>query len=326
MRNKPAPHRSLAVLLGACAGLFVSAGATAQVEGGQNKSESGGAVLRVCADPDNLPQSNQQGEGFENKIAEQLARDLGRRLEYTYFPQRMGFVRNTLRQKDPVTHQFKCDVIIGVPKGYELTATTRPYMRSTYALVFRPRPELEGLATAGDLLKLPPEKLRTLRIGVFAQSPGADWLLRNDLLDRAAFYAAQSGDPHENPALIIERDLDAGNIDLAIVWGPVAGFLVRSHSASPAWRAVPFAHDPQIKFDYEISMGVRQGEKEWKETLDGWIAAHEQQVREILTGFHVPLLDATGNVIGAFRSDERVRASGVPKQIPLQLHAQSKDF
>ena len=100
----------------------------------------------MCADPDNLPLSNARGEGYENKIAEQLARDLGRQLEYTYFPQRMGFVRNTLRQKDPQTQQFKCDVIIGVPKGYELTATTRPYMRSTYALLFRHRPELESLA------------------------------------------------------------------------------------------------------------------------------------------------------------------------------------
>ena len=140
---------------GVCALLFASAAL------GQAAPQSAGAerTLRVCADPDNLPLSNARGEGYENKIAEQLARDLGRKLEYTYFPQRMGFVRNTLRQKDPQTQQFKCDVIIGVPKGYELTATTRPYMRSTYALVFRHRPELESLETADDLLKLPPEQL-----------------------------------------------------------------------------------------------------------------------------------------------------------------------
>src|SRR6185436_276694 len=135
---------------------------------GQGEPQAAGEhVLRVCADPDNLPLSNARGEGYENKIAEQLAHDLGRQVQYTYFPQRMGFVRNTLRQKDPQTQQFKCDVIIGVPKGYELTATTRPYMRSTYALLFRHRPELESLKTADDLLKLPPERLRALRIGVF---------------------------------------------------------------------------------------------------------------------------------------------------------------
>src|SRR5688572_3724799 len=104
--------------------------------------EEADAVLRVCADPNNLPLSNEQGEGYENKIAETLARDLGRRVEYTYFPQRMGFVRNTLRQRDEATQRYKCDVIIGVPKGYELTATTQPYMRSTYALVYASRADL----------------------------------------------------------------------------------------------------------------------------------------------------------------------------------------
>jgi quinoprotein dehydrogenase-associated probable ABC transporter substrate-binding protein len=273
--------------------------------------------LRVCADPDNLPLSNSRGEGYENKIAEQLARDLGRKLEYTYFPQRMGFVRNTLRQKDPQTQQFKCDVIIGVPKGYELTATTRPYMRSTYALVFRHRPELENLQTADDLLKLPPERLRALRIGVFGRSPGTDWLLRNNLLDRAVVYAAQSGDPAENPAHTVERDLAGEQIDLAILWGPMAGFLVGNHSEFPAWRAVPFVPEREIKFDYEISMGVRFGEKEWKDTLDQWIASHEESVRGILASYLVPLVDSQGKISADFRSAERLRAEGVPKRIPL---------
>jgi len=270
---------------------------------GQGEPQAAGEhVLRVCADPDNLPLSNARGEGYENKIAEQLAHDLGRQVQYTYFPQRMGFVRNTLRQKDPQTQQFKCDVIIGVPKGYELTATTRPYMRSTYALLFRHRPELANLEKADDLLKLAPEQLRALRIGVFGRSPGADWLLRNNLLDHAVMYSPQSGDPAENPAHIIERDLDADKIDLAILWGPMAGFLVGKHAGAPAWRAVPFALDREIKFDYEISMGVRFGEKEWKDMLDQWIATHEESVRGILTSFLVPLLDANGNVTANFRT------------------------
>ena len=299
---------------GVCAVLFAS------VAFGQGEPQAAGAerVLRVCADPDNLPLSNARGEGYENKIAEQLASDLGRKLEYTYFPQRMGFVRNTLRQKDPQTQQFKCDVIVGVPKGYELTATTRPYMRSTYALVFRHRPELESLQTPDDLLKLTPEQLRTLRIGVFGRSPGTDWLLRNNLLERAVVYSPQSGDPAENPAHTIERDLDAEKIDLAILWGPMAGFLVARHGAFPAWRAVPFVPEHEIKFDYEISMGVRFGEKEWKDTLDQWIASHEESLRGILASFLVPLVDAEGKVTADFRSSERLRAEGVPKRIPLQ--------
>jgi len=257
------------------------------------------AVLRVCADPGNLPLSNDRREGYENKIAEALARDLKRRLEFTWFPQRMGFVRNTLRQRDEQTQQFKCDVIIGVPKGYELTATTQPYMRSTYALLFRSRDEFAPLEMAEDLLKLPPQRLQALRIGVFGRSPGADWLLRNKLLDHAVFYAPQSGDPAESPAHLIEQDLGAGKIDMAIVWGPIGAFLQARHADSPAWRALPFSPDPGIKFDYEISMGVRFGEKEWKETLDQWIGTHQDEVRSILAGYGVPLLDANGKLIAA---------------------------
>jgi quinoprotein dehydrogenase-associated probable ABC transporter substrate-binding protein len=317
--HMPAHLRLLSAVCATCVGFF-PCDAFAQAAQ-QNAVRQDDTALRVCADPDNLPLSNERGEGFENKIAEQLARDLGRRLEYAYFPQRMGFVRNTLRFKDPMTQQFKCDVIIGVPKGYELTATTRSYMRSTYALVFRSRTDFDGLATAEDLLKLPADKLRALRIGVFGQSPGADWLLRNELLERGVFYTPQSADPHVNPALVIERDLSNDKIDVAIVWGPIAGHLVRAHSTYPAWRAVPFVPDREIKFDYEISMGVRFGEKEWKEALDRWIDAHEANVHEILATYLVPLVDANGNVTADFRSNERARESGVAKRIPLRLES-----
>lgn len=255
------------------------------------------AVLRVCADPGNMPLSNSQAEGYENKIAQALARDLGRSIEFTYFPQRMGFVRNTLRARDEATQQFKCDVIIGVPKGFELTATTRPYMRSTYALVFQAREEFARLQGPEDLLALPKERLHALRIGVFGRSPGADWLLRHDLMDHAVFYTPQSGDPAESPAHVLERDLSDGKIDMAIAWGPIAGFLESRHARSPAWRALPFKPDSAIKFDYEISMGVRFGEKEWKDTLDQWIDAHEREVQAILASYRVPLLDANGNLI-----------------------------
>lgn len=250
----------------------------------------------MCADPDNLPQSNQRGEGYENKIAEELARDLGRRVEYTYFPQRMGFVRNTLRQRDETTRQFKCDVIIGVPKGYELTATTRPYMHSTYALVFAEENGLHDLQTADDLLKLPRDRLSKLKIGVFGRSPGADWLLRNGLLEQAVMYAPQSGDPAENPAHTIEQDLKSKKIDVAIVWGPVAGYLVQRHKEAPPWQTAPFLPDPQIKFTYEIAMGVRFGEKQWQGELDAWIDAHQGRIDEILSSYRVPLLDASGKV------------------------------
>ncbi|MBM0106126.1 quinoprotein dehydrogenase-associated putative ABC transporter substrate-binding protein [Steroidobacter sp. S1-65] len=285
-----ASRRCNSVRLGASAliCLLLSPGATPA-----NQAES---VLRVCADPDNMPLSNRRGEGYENKIAEALASDLGRRVEYTFFPQRMGFVRNTLRARDEKTKQFKCDVIIGVPKGYELTATTRPYMHSTYAMVFAQRPEFGDLRAADDLMKLPRNKLASLRIGVFARSPGADWLLRNGLMERAVMYAAQSGDPAENPAHTIEQDLAANKIDLAIVWGPIAGFLVERHSGDRQWQAVPFLPDPQIKFDYEIAMGVRFGERQWQGVLDAWIDQHQSTIDRILSSYRIPLLDASGQL------------------------------
>jgi quinoprotein dehydrogenase-associated probable ABC transporter substrate-binding protein len=286
---------SAILLAGMCAGALAAAT--------QPNTEAG--VLRVCADPDNLPLSNERGEGYENRIAAKLAHDLGQSVEYTFFPQRMGFVRNTLRQRDEATQRYKCDVIVGVPKGYDLTATTQPYMRSTYAMVFRAQGNLEKLESPDDLLRLPSEQRRKLRIGIFARSPAADWLLRNGMLDQAESYAQQSGDPHENPAGIIERDLVAGKIDLAIVWGPIAGFLVDRHSGQGAWRAVAFKSDPGIKFDYEISMGVRFGETEWKDTLDAWIAGHRGEIDTILASYRIPLIDDKGNLIESAANTSR---------------------
>ena len=285
-------HRSLGLglalttVVGGCAALFAPPAGADQKDG----------ILKVCADPANLPLSNDKGEGYENKIAEALAKDLKLKVEYTFFPQRMGFVRNTLRLKDEQSQQYKCDLIIGVPKEYELTATTRPYMHSTYSLIFAGRAEFASLRTADDLLKLPPEKLNSLHIGVFTKSPGADWLLKHGLMDHAAVYTHQNGDIDESPARTIERDLASGKIDGAILWGPIAGMLVEQRTKDPKWHAVPFEPDPAIKFDYEISMGLRQGEKPWKETLDTWISGHQKQIDSILLSYKVPLVDPAGHV------------------------------
>ena len=165
------------------------------------------------------------------------------------------------------------------------------------ALVFEAREEFARLKTPDDVLALPPQRLQTLRIGVFGRSPGADWMLRHELLEHAVFYTPQSGDPAESPAHVIEQDLSAGKIDMAIVWGPIAGFLASRHAQQPVWTALPFKPDPTIRLDFEISMGVRFGEKEWKDTLDQWISAHEREVQSILASYRVPLLDAQGELI-----------------------------
>ena len=310
-----------------CKGIFsvlASCSVILTTTAGAQTAEPAGAepvspVLKVCSDPNNLPLSHRSGEGYENKIAAELARDLGRKLEYTYFPQRMGFVRNTLRKQDPSSREFACDLIIGVPAGYELTATTKPYMRSTYALVFPVQKGFEGLKSPEDLLSLPEKQLHALRIGVFVQSPGADWLLRNKLLQQIVPYAQQSGDPEESPNSIIERELTAGKIDAAIVWGPIAAHLVRKHSGEPTWRAVPFTSDSQITFDFSIAMGVRYGEKEWKAALDEWIASHRGRIDEILISYGIPLLDDNGKLASGFSAPEVAKAGSAEERGRAQL-------
>jgi len=286
------PRLFAMALIGICAGALA-----APAQKGMEAS-----ALRVCADPDSLPQSNERGEGYENQIAAHLARDLGRQVQYTFFPQRMGFVRNTLKKMNEA-QQYACDVIIGVPTGYELTATTQPYLHSTYAMVFRPQGALEKIRNPDDLLNLPTKQREALRIGIFGGSPGADWLLRHGLLAQAVSFAKQSGDLHENPEVIVDRGLDAGTFDVAIVWGPVAGYLVGRHTGQGAWRAVPFKSEPGIRFDYEISMGVRFGEKEWKDTLDAWIAGHRREIDEILVSYRIPMIDDSGNLVAAAVTD-----------------------
>jgi quinoprotein dehydrogenase-associated probable ABC transporter substrate-binding protein len=243
-------------------------------------------LLRVCADPNNLPLSNERGEGYENKVAEAMARDLGRRLVYTWFPQRMGFVRQTLRGRND-QGQYKCDLIIGVPKGYELTSTTVPWMRSTYAMVFRAEGALAGVNTPEDLLRLPAAERERLRFGLFGRSPAADWLLRHEMINQSVSLQPQSGDPNETALTMMQRELDEGRVQVGMVWGPVAAAL----GARPGgWRIVPLASDKQIQFDFEISMGVRFGEKPWKDKIDAWIASHGADIQQILASYKVPSL------------------------------------
>ena len=229
-------------------------------------------ALRVCADPSNLPLSNDKGEGYENKIAEALAHDLKLRVEYTYFPQRMGFVRNTLRARDELTQQFKCDLIIGVPKDYELTATTQPYMHSTYALIFSSRSDLAGLRTADDLLKLPRDKLAAkLRIGVFTEIARADWLLRirhDGSGDRGIFDSHQNGDVRGIAgACTIGRDLwIAARSTRASLVGPGRRNVLveqRDEGAEVARRAVRTRSQDQVRLsDLDGPAHRREGMEE----------------------------------------------------------------
>lgn len=262
----------------------------------EGPAEPAKKVLRVCEDPNNLPLSHRNLDGFENKIAELFGRELGWPVEYTWFPQRMGFIRNTLRAKDANSDRYKCDLVMGVPAGYELAATTKPYYRSTYAMVFIKGRGLDSVQTPDDLLKLDKDKLRSLKFGVFGQSPPVDWLLKHGLLDQAVPYQKQTGDPESYPGEMIDKDLVSGKIDVAFAWGPIAGYFGKKVTTPPL-AVVPFKPGPDIKFDFGIAMGVRHGERDFKNQIEQLIEKNRGKIQAILAEYGVPQLDERGEFL-----------------------------
>ncbi len=244
--------------------------------------------LRICADPNNLPFSNRQKEGFENKIAALFAEALDRDLEYIWFPQRMGFIRNTLKAPAENHNGFKCDLVMGVPAGFELTATTRPYYHSSYALVFEKGQRLDDVRSAFDLMMLPASRRDELRIGVFDRTPAVKWLLNHGLIDQIVSYQTMSGDPNRYPGEIIEKDLQEGRLDAAITWGPIAGYF--SQQGDRELVMVPLKSEAGIRFDFKIAMGVRYGEPEWREQIDRLLIEKEAEIHEILLEYNIPLV------------------------------------
>ena len=249
-------------------------------------------AFRVCQDPNNLPYSNTKGEGYEDKIAALFAKELGLPLKYYFFPQRMAFIRNTLRFKLP-GEDYPCDIVMSVPKGFDQVSATQPYYRSTYALVFPKGRKLDSVKSGEDFLALPKEVLQTLKIGLFDRSPAAEWLVRHDLTDQGVPYRILNADPERYPGEIIEKDLVAGKIDVAIVWGPIAGYYATKVKSEPL-AMVLLKSEKNVKFDFEIAMGVRYGEKEWKQQIEQLIEKNKTQIRAILIEYGVPQLDERG--------------------------------
>ena len=249
-------------------------------------------ALRPCIDPDNLPFANSKGEGFENRIADLFGKELGLPVRPYAFPQRMNFVRNTLRYRLP-HEDYRCDVVMGVPAGYDQVWTTKPYYRSTYALVYVRGRGLDAVKSGRDLYELPEGVRAKLRIGVHDRSPASVWLVRHGLEAQTRPYPMLSPDPDQHPGTIIERDLAGGALDAVVAWGPIAGYYAR-RVKDPQLVVVPLASEPGIKFDYEIAMGVRFGEREWKDTVEKLLADHEPAIRAILREYGVPLVNERG--------------------------------
>jgi mxaJ protein len=257
---------------------------------GMGEDEVQRAVLKVCADPYSLPSSNKEQQGYENKIAQLFASDLGIPLRYEWFPQRIGFIRNTLKNNNTLDGGYKCDLVMGVPENFELAATTRPYYRSTWAIVYVKGRGLDEIHSPQDLINLPPEKKGKLRIGVFDQSPAARWLYEHDLMRYATPYPILSGNARAYPGEIIEKDLVSDKINLTFVWGPIAGYFAKQIK-EPTVTVIPMHSEGGIKFDYGIAMAVRFGEKAWKERINQLIDKHREDIHAILTDYGVPLID-----------------------------------
>jgi len=269
-------HRMSAALI---AGLSVIALAC-----GPARAATASRELRVCADPNNLPFSNEQQQGFENRIAELVARDLNSKLTYVWWAQRRGFVRNTINQN-------KCDVLIGVPSSFEMVRTTVPYYRSTYVFVTRDDRHL-NVASFDD------PRLRKLRVGVqligddATNTPPAHALAKRNIINNVRGYSIYGDYRQPNPPARLIDAVARGDVDVGVAWGPLAGYFAK-HEAVPldVTPVSPQIDLPFLPFVFDISMGVRRGNDALRDQLNAVIDRRRGEIDRILQDYGVPRID-----------------------------------
>jgi quinoprotein dehydrogenase-associated probable ABC transporter substrate-binding protein len=236
-------------------------------------------TLRVCADPSNMPFSDKSGEGFENKLAEMVAAATGRSsVAYTWFPSIPGFVRNTLGAN-------RCDIIMGYAQGDELVQNTNAYYRSSYVLIYKKDGDLAGVKTLTD------PKLADKRIGVVHATPPSANMAAAKLMRKAKVYPLVV-DTRNVPSMaeVMIRDIVAGVIDAAVIWGPMAGYYARKSEIDLA--VVPLTREKGgSRLAYRITMGVRSSDQQWKRTLNSFIRDNEADINKLLLSYGVPLLN-----------------------------------
>jgi mxaJ protein len=239
-------------------------------------------ALRVCADPNNLPYSNEKRQGFENRLADMIAQDLGMQVSYFWFPQREAFFRKTL-------NSGACDVVMGVPaSGFDEADTTRPYYRSSYVFVAK-RSRALSIKSFDD------PKLRTLRIGVHVLGneddslPPVHALISRHIVRNLVGYSIFGNLTEQDPAADLIRAVEAGDVDVAIAWGPLAGYFAQRSTVPLTLTAV--AGDPmhpQLPFSFDIGIGVRAGDEALRKQLDAEIVRRQSDIRKLLTSFGIP--------------------------------------
>lgn len=241
--------------------------------------------LRVCADPNNLPFSNDRFEGFENKVAQLVADEMHATVRYTWHPQRRGFIRETLKAG-------ACDLVVGVPSGYDLVLSTKPYYRSTYVFVYPTSRNFQLRSFDDPVLR--PLKIGLEEIGADgANTPPAHALARRGLAGNIVGFKMWDVEAVESPPGKIIDAVASGEVDVAIVWGPFAGYFVRHRQPAAALEVVPVSSTtdpPSIPFAYDIAMGVREGESALKAELDGILDRRRADIERILEEYGVPLV------------------------------------
>ena len=240
-------------------------------------------VLRVMADPNNLPFSNEKREGFENKLAELVARELGAEVVYTWRAQRRGFFREAFKEG-------QADLVLGVPTGFDLALTTAPYYRSTYVFVTR-KDRKQPIESFDDPV------LKTLKIGVQvvgddgANPPPAHALAHRGIVDNLVGYTVYGDYTEPNPPARIVEGVAKGDVDVAVVWGPLAGYFAKKQKAELVATPVKPTDDPPgLRFAFNISMGVARGNKALRDELDAVLERKKADVEKVLDEYGVPRL------------------------------------
>ncbi len=286
-RPRPRDFAKAALCALALAGLACVIGSS----GGRAQDDQDGAielvdphVFRACADPRNLPFSNEGREGFENKIADLFAKQLGKSVGYAFYPGATGFIRNTLNAR-------RCDVVLGIAQGDDIVQPTNPYYRTSYAAAYKKGGALDGLDSLQD------PRLKTARIGVVAGTPPVTYLATGGLLPQIKSYALMVDTRFDSPAQQMMSDLEKGDIDVALLWGPLAGYYAAKATA-------PITVTPLVKeqngpkMTYRIVMGVRHSDQIWKRSLNKLIADNQDAINAILKSYGVPLLDENNRPLG----------------------------
>jgi quinoprotein dehydrogenase-associated probable ABC transporter substrate-binding protein len=269
-----------ALLLGAL--LLGAAALGSQARADDHPEAVDRSAFRVCSDPANLPFSNDKGEGFENKIAELLAKKLNVPLKYTWYPNTVGFLRNTLRVR-------RCDVVMGIVTGAEMVQTTNPYYRSVYVMVTRKADNITA-----DKIEDP--ALKDLKIGLNAGAPPADVAAKSGLAAHIRPYDLYVDTRVETPGKDMVNDLASKVIDVALLWGPIAGYFAAQHGDE--LKVTPLLNEAKKnRMEFYITLAVRPGENKWKNDLNTLLRENKAEIDQILRDYHVPTLNARGELI-----------------------------